>query len=132
MAGLFYVGNMAGLRADGAALPLNTDDRPVIEYLSPRVRAEGGRGFVGDELDRFLARILAATPPGRDPFLARLPPRELRYVEAGLDFYRYHALLARNEPDAAQAVLTRFRALMQTEGASAVPPFAGERDRDDD
>lgn len=109
MAGLFYVGNLAGLRANIAALPLNTDDRPIIEYLAPRTRSEGGNGFIGDELDRFFEQILAATPPARDPFLARLPPGELQYVRAGLEFYRYHALIARNQPDSARAVLARFR-----------------------
>lgn len=107
MAGLFYVGNLAGLRGETAALPLNTDDHPVIEYLAPRIRAEGGRGFVGGELQRFSERLLAATPPERDPLLSRFPSYELRYVRSGLEYYRYHVQLARNQPDSARVTLAR-------------------------
>ena len=41
MAGLFYAGNLGGLSAHLATLPLNTDDRPIIEYLSPARRPRG-------------------------------------------------------------------------------------------
>ena len=58
LAALFYAGNLAGLSAPLATLPFNTDDRPIIEDLSPRTRAEGGGGFVGDEFAPFFVRLL--------------------------------------------------------------------------
>lgn len=109
MAGLFYAGNLNGLRSSTAAQTLNTDARPVIEYLSPRLQLDAGRRFVGIELDMFLQQLLDSLPPERDPVLAGLPARERRYVGSGLDFFRYHLYRAHNRPDSAAWFLERFR-----------------------
>lgn len=130
MAGLFYVGNLAGLSAHLATLPLNTDDRPIIEYQSPRTRAEGGGGFVGDELARFFEQLLTATPPARDRFLAQFPARELQYVRSGLEFYRFHDYSARNQPDSARAALDRFRSVVRAREPHAGPGWGSALGRD--
>lgn len=118
MAGLFYVGNLNGVRSATAAQTPNTDARPVIEYLSPRLQLDAGRRFVGTELDMFLQQLMDSLPPERDPVLAGLPARERGYVRSGLDFFRYHLYLAHNRPDSAAWFLERFR--------SAVGRNAGE------
>lgn len=51
-------------------------------------------------------------PIGSDPVLAKLPERERGYVQAELDFSRYHFYLARGQRDSATAFLDRFRALI--------------------
>ena len=115
MAGLFYAGNLSSVRAEIATLPINTDDRPIIEYLSPRLRTAAGRRFVGAELEAFLEHLFEAIPPARDPVLADFPERERGYVPAGLDFFRYYSHLARGQQDSAAAFLGRFRAVVGTD-----------------
>lgn len=110
MIGLFYAGNLTGLRSATAVQPLNTDARPVIEYLSPRLQVDVRRRFVGTELDGFLQQLLDSLPPERDPVLAVLPARERGYVRSGIDFFRYHLYQAQGRADSATVFLQRFRA----------------------
>jgi len=119
MFGLFYAGNLAGLRPELATLPLNTDDRPVIEYAAGRSHARAATRFVGTTLDRFLARLLEALPPEVDPALAGFPKTERDYVHAGLAFYRYHLYSALGHTDSAAYFFDRVRGL--TESARSMP-----------
>lgn len=109
MAGLFYGGNLLGWQQAIGAQPINTDDRPIIEYLSPRLQTQMGRQLVGAELLALFERALAVAPPERDPVLARFPERERAYVSAGLDFFRYHLYSASGQADSAASFLARFR-----------------------
>lgn len=120
MAGLFYAGNLVAARRDMEREPLNRDDRPVIEYLSPKLQVETGRRFIGIELDQFIEQLITSLPPERDPVLSLWPERERRYVRAGTDFYRYYLYSARGSADSAAAHLARFRSVVQA--ASRGPP----------
>lgn len=117
MVGLFYAGNLRGLRTGLATQPINTDDRPIIEYLAPRLQAERDQRFVGVQLDEFLQLLLDSLPPERDPVLAGLPAREREYVQRGLDFFRYHLYSAQGRPDSAALFLERFRRAVGTFGS---------------
>ncbi|MGH9349632.1 MAG: fused MFS/spermidine synthase [Vicinamibacterales bacterium] len=116
LAGLFpyYAGNIGAARAVLGSGALNTDQRPVIEYLSPvtqwRSRAEGGAPwFVATPLVRFFDRLRAAVPPNQDPYLSALSPGKRSYVEAGAFYYR--AIVARVEGDDEEAERDLGRAL---------------------
>lgn len=109
MVGLFYAGNLDGLRDGLSNRPVNSDDRPIIEYLAPRLGAQREPRFVGVQLDAFLQELLDSLPPERDPVLADLTARERAYVRSGLDFYRYHRLSAMGQADSAGVLLERFR-----------------------
>ena len=87
----FYLGNLsaaAGLIPPG---PLNTDDRPLVEYLAPVTQREERAGATGwfnsTELAEFLRRLAELAPPARDPHLARLSPAHRDFVRAGLSYY---------------------------------------------
>ena len=88
----FYAGNLSaagGLIPPG---PVNTDDRPLVEYLAPVTQREERAGTTGwfdsAELATFLRRLAASAPPSRDPHLALLTDAQRDYVTAGLSYYQ--------------------------------------------
>jgi hypothetical protein len=98
---MLYLGDLSrapGLIASG---PLNTNDRPLIEFLAPRLTRMSAAGdkdwFTGEALAAFtdtLAERLASTPgrllPATDAVIAAR--------RAGAALYRY-ALAARHDDD---------------------------------
>jgi spermidine synthase len=95
----FYAGNAAsGIFADA---PINTDDRPLIEYLAPRthraVIAGTAQWLTGPERDRLYADLLDALPPQDDPYLARLSPEQRALPRAGAAYARWLGLRARGD-----------------------------------
>ncbi len=101
----FYVGN--GHSGLFAAAPINTDSRPIIEYLAPRTQRAvvAGRAswLVGRERDRFYEDLYHAMPPNNDPYLARLTSEQLDMVRAGLTYSQWQGLRFRREMGASQA-----------------------------
>ncbi|MFU8847500.1 MAG: spermidine synthase [Opitutales bacterium] len=89
---LFYAGNLSGSRQHFTKFPLNTDDRPVIEFGTPRsLRAEQKDGrphFVGEKFAGLVDRLLADTPPASDPILAKCKPSIRQLPLAGAAFHR--------------------------------------------
>ena len=88
----FYAGNLSA--ADGLIPPgpVNTDDRPLVEYLAPVTQREERAGTTGwfdsAELAAFLRRLAASAPPARDPHLALLSAAQRDFVTAGLSYYQ--------------------------------------------
>ncbi len=120
----YYVGNLSDGRAVLGPGALNTDQRPIVEYLSPLTqwtpRAEEGSWFVSMPLVRFFARLRASAPLDRDPYLSALSFSQRRYIEAGTLYYRAIVARVRGEDEAAQAdvaeVLDRLPAETQVGG----------------
>ncbi len=87
----FYAGNLSA--ADGLIPPgpINTDDRPLVEYLTPVTQREERAGatawFNSTELADFFRRLLALAPPARDPHLRLLTAAQRDFVVAGLHYY---------------------------------------------
>ncbi len=94
----FYGGNPGQSRFFDYAR-INTDDRPLIEYLAPRthraVLTGAARWVVGAERDRLYSALFDALPPEQDPHLRALDERQLRHVEAGLRYALYQGARAR-------------------------------------
>lgn len=89
---LFYGGNV-GLAADlFADYPLNTDDRPVIEFGTPRSlhrpEREGKPQFLQDRFANLVDRLQERTPPAEDPLLANRTPASRELALAGSAFHR--------------------------------------------
>jgi spermidine synthase len=100
---MLYVGDLASARDLVAPGPLNTDDRPLLEFLAPRLTRMSAAGdkdwFTEDELAAF-GDALSSSP------LVDLEPVDDRVAaarRAGLALFRY-ALAARrgDEADAAR------------------------------
>jgi len=89
---LFYAGNLTANRDLFASAGINTDDRPLIEYLTPIAQREhfgDAQGwFTGASLADFQSEILNRVPPEQDPYLARLDAEERDFARGGLDLFR--------------------------------------------
>jgi spermidine synthase len=88
----FYAGNLTANRDLLGNHGINTDNRPLIEYLTPVTQREEKVGeeswFTSDALIEFFNELAAQLPPGEDPYLRDLSPEHLEYVAAGASFYR--------------------------------------------
>jgi hypothetical protein len=109
-----YAGNLSVARRLVDHAPLNTDDRPLIEYLSPithrRVGSHTASFLIGEELVRLYGDLQTAAPPEPDPYLARLNPGERGFATAG--FYSHVSAVGKRmgneaESDSADARMTR-------------------------
>jgi spermidine synthase len=88
----FYAGNLSEnpemLGNDG----VNTDNRPLIEYLSPRTHREEITGekiwFTSVSLIDFYNQLGAQLSPKEDPYLSDLPEEHLQDIRAGLSFFK--------------------------------------------
>lgn len=107
-----YAGNLAesGLYDDR---PLNSDDRPRLEYQAPRtqraVRGGAARWLVGPSRQALYRELAQAVPPEADPYLAGLEAGSLDYVRAGLDYSAYVFERWRGNHERAAPALAAFR-----------------------
>lgn len=89
---LFYAGNLT-LAADlFANHPLNTDDRPVIEFGTPRslhrTKDQDRPHFVASKFADLVDKIQNRTPPESDPLLAARNASSRKLPLAGSAFHR--------------------------------------------
>ncbi|MHC4503803.1 MAG: fused MFS/spermidine synthase [Planctomycetota bacterium] len=126
---LFYCGNLSAARELLDGYPVNTDDRPLVEYLAPRSREREAAGrvswFVGEELLPFLEAVQKACPPETDPVLANRSPPDRRLARAGLSLYkaRLHSLAGtREEAERAWKDFVRDWLATDERGGSGSPP----------
>ena len=88
----FYGGDLSENRRFVEDSAVNTDNRPLIEYLSPVTQREEKIGeriwFNSDLLIDFYNQFAEQVPPGEDPYLRNLSPHQLEFVLAGQSFYR--------------------------------------------
>ncbi len=101
---LFYCGNISGMREYFADYPLNTDDRSLIEYSTPRsmhrMSDDENPKFVGGKLAALVDRLLEVTPPESDPVLAQRSFANRQLPRAGAAWYRAGLAMERRDPDA--------------------------------
>jgi spermidine synthase len=113
---LFYAGNLTEARGLFESSPINTDDRPEIEYSAPvtQRRVHGGESdwLTGNRLVRFYAQLAATAPPDDDPFLAASSATELGYTRAGRHLYESSVARFAGENDAARSEYEAFSRLV--------------------
>jgi len=101
---LFYAGNLSNSRELFAEYPLNTDDRPIIEFGAPRTlraAAEGERPhFVGQQFAAFVDSIQGAIPPQSDSFLTDRNPANRLLPKAGAAFHQAWIAFAEQDAEA--------------------------------
>jgi spermidine synthase len=131
----FYAGTLSAARQLIQGGPLNTDDRPRIEYLAPITQRQQRMGaahwFTSLELMDFFRSLLDAVPPADDPYLSAIDPYEREWVRAG--FHYHSAAVYRALGDATRAgehlrafeqrVPRQFRQPHQEEPADRVEPW---------
>ncbi len=110
---LFYCGNISGMREYFSEYPLNTDDRPVIEYGTPLSMHRMGKNenpkFVGEKFANLVDQLLTTTPPDQDPVLALRNPANRQLPLAGAAWYRAGLALAQQDEVALQKHWNEFR-----------------------
>jgi len=128
---LYYAGNLGAARHLLAGAVVDTDDRLRIGFHAPvaqrRVAAGEDSWLDGEALLGFLAQVLEAVPPARDPFLAGLDERAHARVHAGLALHRAQVLRLANREQEAQRALATFRHLVASERESAPGAVPGPR-----
>ena len=125
----FYAGNLTTQRDLFGNHEINTDNRPLIEYLTPVTQREEKIGgevwFTSDLLVDFFNQLASQLPPSEDPYLRKLSSEHLEYVTAGSSYYRaaaYRRAGKKREAElAAREFLARVPAQIPAEsGAPAV------------
>lgn len=123
----FYAGNLTRSRALFAEYPINTDDRPLIEYQTPRtfrrIAGEAGQRservaatftdeqviwFVGPKFAQLVEAIFEACPLDTDPALADRTPANRRLALAGEAFHRSMYLKVMGDYEQSLAQWQRF------------------------
>lgn len=99
---LYYCGNLGASKERFDRYPLNTDDRPVIEYRTPLslYRQEGRMPqiLVGPRLAELVDALLTTMPPSKDPVLQNRSAAEKRLPLAGAALYRVNVGIAMRDP----------------------------------
>ena len=100
----FYGGNLTAARKLFEQYSINTDDRPLIEYQTPRTFRDRGDDpiiwFVGPRIADLIDAIFERCPLDADPALANRTPANRRLALAGAAFHRamvYKALRQNND-----------------------------------
>ena len=114
----FYAGNLTEAHELFDDYPINTDDRPLIEYQTPRTFREFADEdviwFVGPKFDKLVEDIFQASPVETDPALADRTPANRRLALAGRAFHRsmYLRVMGNDQASLAQwqKFLTEWRA----------------------
>ena len=80
---VYYGGNVTASKELFADYPVNTDDKPVIEYMAPRRYRNQGTDkmpwFVGPYILKFIKDLQKACPPDQDPLLVNRTPANRRF-----------------------------------------------------
>jgi spermidine synthase len=92
---IFYLGNLTLHRAMFENYPINTEDYPLIEYLTPitlqKMRAGIVQPFSGFQFAEFYEKLFETFPPEEDYYLKNLNDKQYRYVYAEL--YSFKTIL---------------------------------------
>ncbi|MES2981515.1 MAG: fused MFS/spermidine synthase [Verrucomicrobiota bacterium] len=98
---LFYGGNVSASRSLFESYPINTDDRPIIEYKTPmslhRKQSDGNPHFVADKFAGLVDKLLENTPPTTDPMLAGQHPQNRNLPLAGAAVHKAYISIALND-----------------------------------
>jgi spermidine synthase len=127
---LFYAGNLTEARALFESAPINTDDRPRIEYLAPVTQREVHEGrndwLTRSRLVRFYAQLDAVAARENDPFLAAASETELGYARAGRHLYEASVDRFMAETDDARNEYEAFSRLVPKEVGAKFRRLSGE------
>src|SRR5262249_33195691 len=126
---MLYAGDLASVADLFAQAPVNTDDRPLIEFLAPRLTRVTSAGdkdwFIGEALAGFYDTLDARLVSTSDPFL----PRSGAVADArraGTALYHYALAVAQHDNAAAAQFQAEVRALVPEVIHAADSMSAGE------
>jgi spermidine synthase len=100
----FYCGNLTESKELFADYPVNSDDKPVIEYMAPRsYRNKTGNAspwFTGSKIASLVEELQRRCPAHKDPLLVNRTAANRRLPTAGAHFHRARlSEMARDEEE---------------------------------
>ena len=108
----FYCGNVTEARELFADYPINSDDRPLIEYMAPRTyRDETDTAtpwFVGPRIILLVEKIQSLCPAESDPLLVNRRVANRRLPVAGVAYHRARLWEVIGDEDACKQSWKRF------------------------
>ncbi len=91
---IYYCGNLSKAEILFKDFPINTDDRPLIEYMSPkslRIWKDGvPPPFTNEKLAKLIDKVFKISPLRNDPFLKNRSDEDCRLPLAGVAFHKAH------------------------------------------
>jgi hypothetical protein len=112
---MLYAGHLTSVADLFATAPLNTDDRPLIEFLAPRLTRMTTTGdkdwFTGEALAAFYEALEARLMGAPDPLLP-LSDEVIAARRAGTALYHYALATARHDDMTAARLQAEVRALV--------------------
>ena len=115
---LYYGGNLGRARHIFTDYPLNTDDRPLIEFQAPvtqRAEAAGHTSWLtGDRFLRMLDNIAGYAPLEEDPYLARLTQHQRLTAAAGRALMQARHLVDQGDDIAAEGARKQAQSLLNS------------------
>ncbi len=109
---LFYCGNMTAAADLFAGYPLNTDDKPLIEYMAPRTyrnrKDTSIPWYVGPRIAQLVDAIQQRCPPETDPFLVNRSAEDRRLPVAGAAYHWARIWDVIGDPAKGHAAWARF------------------------
>ena len=112
-----YAGDLTTVKSAFSTIPVNTDDKPLVEYLAP-ISHRDSAGLSRNQLVDFFAALLRDHPPQDDPYLSELSEEDIKQVYAGFELFSL--LVARQEGIAWKAGLHHER-FQNLTGISLIP-----------
>jgi len=117
----FYCGNLAEAREFFDQYPVNSDDRPYVEYMAPRTyRSKTDAAvpwFVGPRIARLVDEIQSRCPPDNDPLLAGRTAEDRRLPVAGAAYHWARLWEVIGDEEACRQAWVRFVAEWTGQGA---------------
>ena len=112
---MLYVGNLSAIPDLFASAPTNTDDRPLIEFLAPRLTRVNSTNnsdwFTGESLSVFYDDVQSRLAKMSDPLLPE--SKEITAARrAGTALYHYAVAVARHDDVAAAGYQTQVNELV--------------------
>ncbi|MGR9108353.1 MAG: fused MFS/spermidine synthase [Gammaproteobacteria bacterium] len=112
-----YVGNIGRSPEMWRTYPINSDDKPVIEYQAPitqrREKNQEVDWMAGEALIEFMQALQKHQPAATDPYLANLSPDQLALPKAGLVLHRSRVLKQQGFLTAAKEAHAQYKALLR-------------------
>lgn len=110
---LFYGGNLTASRQLFDTYPVNTDDRPVIEYMAPKSLRQPPENdlppvFIGPRLADLVHQLLNTCPPDKDPMLVDRTAENRRLPLAGEALHHAWIGFALKDPSLCRQAWQRF------------------------
>lgn len=109
----FYVGNLENIEDRLMRYPINSDDKPVIEYRAPISHRQQSiaavKWLTSDSLLKYMERITEAQSIDNDPYLQNMPVGANRFPEAGMDLFRGQVLRESGMLSAAKKAYAQFK-----------------------